>query len=70
MSRCPFLSTSKEEVGCFKECCFYEGSKGEKCPFKQLDPIKKFRLKGLDEYDLLNHKDNEVEFLSFHMWKK
>ncbi|MFR4584255.1 hypothetical protein [Clostridium cadaveris] len=32
MSNCPFLSTNRESVQCFKTCAFYD--KGEECPFK------------------------------------
>lgn len=32
MSNCPFLSTKKESIQCFKTCAFYD--KSEECPFK------------------------------------
>lgn len=31
MSNCPFLSTNKESVQCFKTCAFYD--REEECPF-------------------------------------
>lgn len=31
MSNCPFLSTKKESVQCFKTCAFY--NKEDECPF-------------------------------------
>lgn len=33
MCKCPFLTTSKAEVLCFKECCFFSDG-NDKCPFK------------------------------------
>ncbi|CAG7840224.1 hypothetical protein CLOHAE12215_01648 [Clostridium haemolyticum] len=38
MAKCPFLSTYKNRVNCFKECPFheYEDSNGE-CPFMSID---------------------------------
>lgn len=57
MCNCPFLTTSKEEVGCFKECCFFnEGN--DKCPFRIFEDEKE--LCSIDD-DIDNNIDTLIQ---------
>jgi len=52
MSKCPFLTTTEEDVSCFKECVLYKWPDNDgKCPFKMVKKIKKFTMVDLYEYD-------------------
>lgn len=64
MSKCPFLSNNTENITCFKECCFYKEPVIEKCPFKQLEPVRKFIFKGIDEnYDAYNDEKSLLNMI-------
>lgn len=54
MNQCPFWSTTKEKIECFKDCVFYmeEERTQEVCPFKLYENKHSFRIKELLEYDL------------------
>ena len=52
MMQCPFLSTMKENVECFKECDLHkrQGSEGE-CPFVELQNCKPLNINNIFNYD-------------------
>ncbi|WP_373898595.1 hypothetical protein ACER0A_006080 [Haloimpatiens sp. FM7315] len=55
---CPFLTTDKEKVECFKECTFYEYEMNEgMCPFKNI--VKRSNYKVF--YDESYTDDEEID---------
>lgn len=54
MKLCPFLTTKRDKVFCFKECCFFKED-GD-CIFMQLETKKDY-----DEEDDILYVDSEEE---------
>ena len=62
MSKCPFWSTTKMKVECYKECPMNTTSvEDEKCPFKEYLNSEKMNLKGIIEDDFAYSKQNEYD---------
>ena len=60
MSKCPFWSTAKMKVECYKECPMYAtSSDDEKCPFKEHLDGQPINLKGIIEEDFAYSKEND-----------
>ncbi|MGK0467954.1 MAG: hypothetical protein ACJAX4_003272 [Clostridium sp.] len=55
MLQCPFLTTTEEEVECFKECSLYRwADNGGNCPFLELKVFKPLIIKNHSDYDLFS----------------
>lgn len=60
MCRCPFLSTHRSKVSCFKECAFYDyGDIKEECPFKYIDTQKNM-VKALHYNELFKNEELNI----------
>ncbi|MBW9169728.1 hypothetical protein [Clostridium estertheticum] len=59
MLQCPFLTTTEEEVECFKECDLHKWSdNGGKCPFVELKDFKPFIINNITDYDIFSEDGN------------
>ena len=63
MSKCPFWSTAKIKVECYKECPMneYELEDGQ-CPFKECLDTQNINLKGIVDEDFAYSKESEYDF--------
>lgn len=62
MSKCPFWSTGKKKVECYKDCPMHTNSKEEECPFQEYLTSNKLNLKNIVDDDFAYSQDDNFKF--------
>lgn len=74
MSRCPFWSTTRETVECYRECPVLvgesQGQEGEKCIFHECTESSSVSFRNImkEEYDFLNlsiYEDDKIVNINY-----